>query len=158
MDSGAVVVAVVGIVVSGVLGPVVLSSIGWRHDRRRSFQEADRERRTELRNVLDDAAVLLAAGPRMLRQIRDDSPDSAKHREATVWSDQVYPMRERLLLRLPADHPVITTYDAVRDALTSIVRASADGEDAISEFEAARDAFLSAARSALDPTTRGQLP
>jgi len=35
VDGGAVVVAVTGIVVSGVLEPVITSSVGARHERRR---------------------------------------------------------------------------------------------------------------------------
>lgn len=155
MDSGAVVVAVTGIVVSGVLGPVVASGIAARNDRRRFTRDADRERRDELRAVLDDAAVLLSAGPRMLRQVRESAPRSAEHQVATEWSNQVYPMRERLLLRLPAQHPVVDTYDRVRDALTAIAQAGRDHEASIAAFEAARDAFLSAARETLDAPATG---
>lgn len=84
------------------------------------------------------------------------TPRSAEHREAAEWSNQVYPMRERLLLRLPAQHPVVETYDRVRDALTAIAQAPQEEEDSVAEFEAARDAFLSFARETLDSPATGQ--
>ncbi len=148
MDSTAVTVAVTGIVVSGVLGPVITSLVSHVSDARKFARDTARRRRDELRGVLDEAAVLLSAGPRMVRHLT--APGAPGHREAVEWSASVYPMRERLVLRLPANHPVVAAYDRVRDALTALAETALDEESTMRAFEAARDSFLAEARQLLE--------
>lgn len=58
-------------------------------------------------------------------------------------------MRERLVLRLPAQHEVVVTYDRVRTAAIALANNATDGQ-AVTAYETAREQFLSASRTALD--------
>lgn len=77
--------------------------------------------------------------------------------------EQGPPDRERILLRLSEDHPVVRRYSEGRDALSPIAQAmnpNARGgeptntDGAITAFEASRSAFLAAARDALATAQR----
>jgi len=107
-----------------------------------------------LRSVVDEGAQLLAVGATNVRVIREarttgiSEPD-----EVRDWASRVHVLQERLLLRVSSDHPVATTYRAVRESLIALDDAG-DVEAAVDEFEARRDAFLAAARAALDAEIR----
>ena len=149
MSDGAVVVGVTGIVVSGVVGPLVASWIGRKTERRAFTRARFRDQRDELRDLFDEAATLLSVGPRVLRRRASNPDDAESCRSATEWSDQVFPLRERLLLRLPPSHDAVTTYDQVRTAAQTLAE-QPTAESEVSAYESARDAFLRAARAALD--------
>jgi hypothetical protein len=142
-------VSIVGIVVSGIVGPQITSWSALRANRRRFNRDQNARRRDDLRTVLDEAAVLLASGVTNLRLIRENEvsgrPDSP---ELANWRSQVFPMGQRLRLRLSGDNEVVRAYDHTRTAL--IETETRNIEAAISNFEALRNEFLDLARKELE--------
>jgi len=98
-----------------------------------------------LRALLDEAAVLLASGATNLRHLREN--DQQKSAELSNWLSQVFPLGQRLRLRLREDNQVVRSYDDVREAL--VKAGETDIEIAISEFETKRRHFLDLARKEL---------
>ncbi len=145
--------AVTGIVVSGVAGPAVASWATRRASRQQFRREVASRRRDDLRSVLDHAAELLSVGATNFRMAADaDQANRPPPPEVTEWAGQVHVLEQRLLLRLPAGHPVVVAYGEVRDALVALGTAAVaeDDEGAIAAFERARALFLEEARKALD--------
>ena len=153
MDGGSVLVAVTGIAVSGILGPFVSNLMSGRGEQAKFARETARKNREELRDVLDDAAALLSDGPRILRQLAEQPNDTTRVAEAREWSVQVFPMRERLALRLPDNDPILAAYDQVRDATEELAKQPQDAA-AVTAYETARNRFLTAARTNLSATCR----
>jgi hypothetical protein len=150
MVDNTVIVAVTGIVVSGLVGPSVAA---WLAHRARSLEfhrEQVAVRRDELRKVLDEAASLLASGPTNVRVLHEQRSGGELDR-AREWLTQVFPIEQRLQLWLPAAHPIVTSYERVRERLAEATEAgAAPGAGAILEqFEQDRTAFLDHAREAL---------
>lgn len=146
----AVVVGVTGILVSGVIGPAVAAWLA-RQSRLRDFhREQVAERRDELRKVLDEAAVLLASGPTNIRILREAREGEEVDR-ARAWLSTVFPIGQRLQLWLPPSHPVVASYERVREGLVDAAGAgtSAEGDAVLNRFEEERRLFLGSARDAL---------
>ena len=151
--SKTLVVAVVGIVVSGLLGP---AATAWA-TRRANRQQFDRDQRAKLRgdfrDLIDDAAKLLGAGVTNLRIGREakaaqlDEPDEVK-----AWATEVHLLKQRLLLRRAADDPVLTSYGEVLSALEKVGAAGSDEdyEQAVTLYEQSMDVFLASARSSIE--------
>lgn len=108
-------------------------------------------RRNELRELLDEAASLLASGPTNLRILRNAQPEAEDLQRARSWLSQVFPIRQRLQLWLPADHAVVVAYEQVREHLVAAAEAeTADSEDSMIEpFEQAHRQFLDVSRKTL---------
>lgn len=147
------VVGVVGIVFSGLIGPSVAA--GWvsRRERRRDHDAAVEGRRQDLRTVIDEAAKILGGAVSHLRPLL-----AAKQANAPLPAEpadllkELVPLGQRLQLRLPADHPVLKTYEGARMGLIEVSHADssqAEFNEAADEFEALRSNFLDAARDAL---------
>jgi hypothetical protein len=156
--SSAAILGVTGIVVSGVVGPLIAMWGNRNGDRLRHALEARRRQHEDLQAVADDGAVLLGAGETNLRLAHEAV---SGHREippeVAEWSSRVHLLGQRLLLRLPADDPIVMSYEAVRSALLGLGDAYGDGARyprAAAEFEARRTAFLAEARVALERTRR----
>ncbi|MDQ3878954.1 MAG: hypothetical protein M3290_11485 [Actinomycetota bacterium] len=150
MAESAVIVGVTGIVVSGVVGPTVASWLARRARVRDFHREQVAQRRGELRRLLDEAASLLASGPTNIRILHEHRSE-AEVEHAEDWLARVFPIGQRLQLWLPADHPVVASYERVREHL---VDAAAAGPPPASDrvlfhFEEERNAFLAHARDAL---------
>lgn len=151
-DHSTLLVGVVGIVFSAFVGPSVTGWLTGRRDRARDARAREAAHRDDLRGLADEAARLLAAGATNLRVMRE-----AKARggdppaEMTEWSRSVFPLGQRLRLRLPEGHEVIARFDEVRDRLAAASEAGTDDEieAAVDRFDAARAAFLDAARAAV---------
>lgn len=151
MADSTVVLGVTGIVVSGVVGPTVASWLA-RSARTREFhREQVADRRDELRELLDEAASLLASGPTNLRTLHDARPDAEDLQQVRSWLSQVFPIGQRLQLWLPADHAVVVAYEQVREHLVAAAGAgTADSKDSMIEpFEQARRSFLDLSRQTL---------
>lgn len=151
MADSTVVLGVTGIVVSGVVGPSIASWLS-RRSRSREFQrEQIARRRDELRNVLDEAARLLASGPTNLRTLHEGRTDSGDIETARAWLSQIFPIGQRLQLWLPGDHPVITAYERVRNQLVAAAEASGttSSEALLGRFDEERRLFLDASRETL---------
>jgi hypothetical protein len=145
--------AVTGIVVSGVAGPMASA---WA-SRRASRQQFDRDiashHRDDLRALVDHAAELLSAGATYLRLAAEaDQTGESSPAEVGEWAGEVYVLEQRLLLRLPATHPVVAAYVEVRNSLIELGTAALveDAESSINAFEEARSTFLDRTREALN--------
>jgi hypothetical protein len=147
------IVATVGIVVSGFLGP---SATAWatRRANKQQFEQDQRaRRRDDFRALIDHAAELLGAGVTNLRIGREakaaglDEPD-----EVNEWASAVHLLRQRLLLRRPEDDVVVTSYAEVLDALEEVGAAGSerDYEQAVRAYKARMDRFLSTSRASLE--------
>ncbi len=155
--SNAAILGVTGIVVSGVVGPLVVGWMGRRGDRRRFERDQQQRRREDLQAVVDDGAVLLGAGETNLRVAHEAaSQGAAPPADVGEWARNVHLLGQRLLLRLPANDPVVTKYEAVRQALIAVGATYGDDAhypQAVTDFEARRSEFLDEARAALERTT-----
>jgi hypothetical protein len=147
------IVAVAGIVVSGVVGP---SATAWatRRANRQQFERDQRaKRRDDFRALVDHAAELLGAGVTSLRVGREakaagsDEPDEVKE-----WASAVHLLRQRLLLRSARTDDVMTSYADVLDALEAVGTATTDGDytKAVQTYKEKMDRFLATARASLE--------
>lgn len=150
MADSAVTLGVAGILVSGVVGPSVAAVLARRSRSREFHREQVAARRSELRNLLDEAAALLATGPTNIRILHEQSA-GAELENARAWLSEVFPIGQRLQLWLPADHAVVTSYERVRERLVEAAEAGpAPAADVIlDQFEQERTVFLDRARDAL---------
>lgn len=146
-------VSIAGIAVSGVVGPQLTSWATRRADRKQFNRDQNAKRRDDLRTLLDEAAVLLASGATNLRLIRENSSnDSPDQDDLSDWLSKVFPMGQRLRLRLPESDPVVKAYDNVREALIETQDTPGDIEAQITNFEQKRREFLETSRRELDRT------
>jgi hypothetical protein len=152
MDTGTVLVAIVGILASGIVGPM-LTARATRQSNKQQFElTRGDDRRKDLRDVADEAARLLALGAtnlRLLRTARERiEPESP---ELQTWASSIHILEQRLLLRVASADPVATTYHAVRRALLELDQPKGQPlEDGIAHFEAAREDFLGAVRASIE--------
>src|SRR5258708_1439399 len=142
--NAALITSLAGILVSGVVGPQFTSWSTRRANRKQFNRDQNARRRDDLRSLLDEAAILLASGATNLRHIREANPDS----ELANWLSQIFPLGQRLRLRLPKNHQIVRAYDEVTDALATA--ADSDVQAVVADFEAKRDHFLDVARQTLD--------
>jgi hypothetical protein len=143
-------ISIVGILVSGVVGPGFAAH--WARKRQREdHQHAHAEKEhDDLTVLLDAAAAKLASGVTRLRKAK-----SGQEPELELWAGEVHATYERLLLRVAVQDPVAIAYKEARDRLTSVAdviaaHASDPEEDsAIAAFEQARTSYLERARACL---------
>ena len=149
--SDAAILGVAGIVVSGIIGPAVAAWLAQNAEVGRFRRDQIAHRRDQLRDLLNDAAVLLAQGPTNLRLLKEAGPKSPDHERATQWVRDVFPVGQRLQLWLSTDHAVVRAYDDLRDELVAAAEAKGDTalEASLSRFEDLRRRFLDEARSIL---------
>jgi hypothetical protein len=155
--SSAAILGVTGIVVSGVVGPLLVGWTSRRGDRQRFERDQRQRRREDLQAVVDDGAVLLGAGETNLRLAHEAaSQDALPPSDVGEWARNVHLLGQRLLLRLPASDSVVTKYEAVRRALVAVGETYGDEArypQAVTDFEARRGEFLDEARATLERTT-----
>lgn len=143
-------ISIVGIVVSGVVGPGFAAH--WartrqREDHRHAHAEKEHD---DLTTLLDAAAVTLAPGVTRLRKAKVGEEPGLE-----AWSSEVHATYERLLLRVPIGDPVAVAYKKARDRLSEVAQIFDSGhvvedeEAAISAFENARTDYLDQARACL---------
>lgn len=142
--------SIVGIVVSGVVGPQITVWATRRWDRRKFERDQRASRRDHLRVLLDQAAMLLGTGRTNLRLLREAaSANAAAAEDAQAWHSQVFPLGQRLRLYLAGDDPIIHAYEVVRERLIEAASSPVEDEETLRTFETARDAFLDEARTRL---------
>ena len=153
-------VGVVGIVVSGLLGPAVAIRLSRKSARQQFKRDLIVSRRDDLARLLDEAAVLLGAGATNLRLLKEGTALAPAPPAAHEWARSIFPLGQRLRLRLPDHHAVVRTYDDVRQRLTDAQEAIGDGSSfsaALDHYEQARASFLDAARAAVQaPVDEGR--
>lgn len=136
------------------VGPAATAWATRRANRQQFERDQAGKRRDDLRKLVDEAAELLAAGATNIRRLssaaqRNQPPPA----EVETWAQTVFTLQQRLRLRLPADHEVVATYNAVRLKLVAIgetSHAAGTEQELVVEFEGDRDAFLDAARRVLE--------
>jgi hypothetical protein len=163
--SDSTIIAIVGIAVSGVVGPVVTVWASGVNSRRQFVRDREDRRRHELLALLDEAASLLGLGAIRLRQTREHQrDDTTAPEEVQAWPEQVYALGQRLRLRLGAKHAVVVAYETVRTELEEAGKVGLrdpDGEsheNAILRFEAARGRFLDECLLALNAEISSKEP
>lgn len=151
MADTTLIAAVTGIAVAGVVGPGATAWANRRANRQQFQRDQAAKRRGDLRDLIDEAAVLLGVGATRIRMAKDAMAAGADEpAEASEWAVKVHLLKQRLLLRLPPHHHVMSRYEAVLSALESIGRTEGhEYLEALKAFEAARDLFLETARQAL---------
>ena len=151
--SGAVVLGVTGIVVSGVAGPAVSAWFSRRGDRQRFERDQLQRTREDLRAIADEAAVLLGAGETNLRVANEAAArGESEPDEVRQWAGDVHLLGQRLLLRLSQADPIVKAYEDVRTALVEVGGAHGDSmryRTARDTFEKRRTVFLDKARGEL---------
>lgn len=151
--SKTLIVAIVGIVVSGLLGPAATSWATRKANKQQFERDQKAKRRDDLRTVVDDAALLLGAGVTNLRRAREEKAAGRDEpSEVTEWASQVHLLRQRLLLRRKPNDAVVISYGAVLDALNEVGGAASDERyaAAVESYKQRMDQFLADARKALD--------
>ena len=146
-------VAVAGILVSGVVGPAVTAWATRRANRQQFERDQAAKRREDFRSLVDDAAKLLGAGVTNLRIGREArEAGGGVPSEVTDWASAAHLLRQRLLLRRASEHQVMTTYAGVLDALEAVSAAAEEAayENAVTNYEQSMNAFLATARASLD--------
>lgn len=152
-DHSTLLVGVVGVIVSGFVGPAVTGWLTGKRDRARDRRAREVGLRDGLRDLTDEAARLLAVGATNLRRIHEaQRAGEAVPEDADEWQRSVFPMLQRLRLRLPAEHPVVSAFDSVHKRLVAVAETGNDDakyKAALASYESARDDFLDAAREAI---------
>jgi len=145
------VLEVTGIVVSGVVGPVVVTMAVTRGEHRH-LEEVEAERdRDDLLRVLEEGGQLLGSIALDMRQLaRGLSTDDAELAELEKSASRVYLLRQRLLFRLRLDDPIVEGLDRVLDALMDFDWATAEAAD----YERLAKAFEDTQRAFLDVSRR----
>jgi hypothetical protein len=145
-------VGVVGILVSGLIGPSVAALWVNRRERQRDHFALIDMRRQDLRGVIDETAKLLGGAVHHLRHLvvaekkgEELPPDS------TDLLRELVPLGQRLQLRLPRNHEVIRFYDDACTGLRNLAKQTSkdDFDKAADNFEAQREVFLNAGRKVL---------
>lgn len=147
------VVGVVGIIMSGFVGPSVTAWFTSRREEARDMRTLATAQLENLREVLDDAAKLLSNAVGQLRPLlaaaQEDKP---LPKEPADFLSSFAPLGQRLRLRLPDTHPVVIDYENVTTRLREVARATATQSQfdaAVGRFETARDEFLESSRAEL---------
>ena len=151
MANTTLIASVTGIAVSGVVGPTLTAWAARRSNRQQFERDQAARRRADLRDLIDEAAVLLGAGGSNLRIAREAAQAGRDHPgDVRSWARDVHLLKQRLLLRLPSDHKVLRQYEEVVAALEAIDGTEAhDLHVALRNFEDARERFLDLSRAAL---------
>ena len=148
------IISVVGIVVAGVVGPWLNAWVTRRANRQQFDQDRAGAVRDDLAKLVDESAELFAIGATMLRQAAEAR--SAGHPTPTAgadWASKVFPLGQRLRLRVPADDPIVRGFDDVREHLVDVAQHPANAaalDVAIQAFESVRDRYLDEARGRLE--------
>jgi hypothetical protein len=153
MANTTLIASVVGIGVSGVIGPAATAWATRRANREAFERDRQGKRRDDFAELVDEAAALLASGATNLRLLAEaNERGDPLPADIEDWLGHVFPLQERLRLRRPAADPVVAGYARVRQRLMEIGAHPAGSEAqqaAVLLFESERDGFLDAARSAL---------
>lgn len=149
------IVSIAGIAVSGIVGPSTTAWAGRRAARSQFLRDRAAERRDELEKLLDEAASVLGLGATRLRQVWELDRVGRQATEFQPWSEQVFLIGQRLRLRFRAHHPIVVSYDTVRQKLVIAGELVSQSdveryEAALADFEAAREDFLATSQAALD--------
>ncbi len=144
------IVGVVGIVVSGFVGPTITALWTARRERHKDQRALIVARRDDLRSILDETAALLGGAIGQLRPLLDAQLSGRPlPKEPVEFLSTLTPLGQRLRLRLAEDSAVVAAYDEAQAALVRL-EAAATSQPAwdagVEAFEAARSVFLEEGR------------
>ncbi len=152
-ENSTLIVGIVGIIVSGVVGPTVAALLLKHRERAKDRRALIVARRDDLRRVLDEAARILGGAVSMLRPLLSaELAGKPAPKESRDFLAEIVPLGQRLRLRLEPTHPVVTKFDVAREKLVLLAEATDSQEtfdSAVDAFEREREAFLESARSVL---------
>lgn len=153
-ENSTLIVGIVGILVSGLVGPSVAARWTTRLERERDARARTVAQRDDLRGIVDEAAKALGGAVARLRPAleaqQSGQPLSQDQRDFLA---DLFTLGQRLRLRVPVIDPVVSSYDAAREQLIAVSRATnsqATFSAAATTFEDRRADFLDRARKALD--------
>lgn len=153
-ENSTLVVGIVGILVSGVVGPAVAAWLAGRRERAKDLRQRVVAQRDDLREVVDDAATALGGAVPRLRPALDAQRKGAPlSPEARDFLSELFTLGQRLRLRVRDADVVVRAYDHARIQLIAVSRATesqAGFDTAAKLFEEHRERFLEKAREALD--------
>jgi hypothetical protein len=152
-EHSTLIVGVVGIVFSGFIGPTVTALWTSRRERQKDIRARHVARRDDLREVVDEAAKALGGAVSKLRPLLEAEQRSQDPpKESVDFISTLFPLGQRLQLRLPESDPVVVAYELVRQKLIALAAATGSQQQfdtAIAAFETERAKFLTATRDAL---------
>lgn len=147
------IVGLAGIVMSGFIGPSVTAWYTAKRERAKDARGRIADERGDLRDLLDSAATVLGGAVSNLRPLLDaEQSGDEEPTEPREFLGTLFPLGQRLRLRLPEGDPVLTSYDEVRRELVNLSKATgsrAEWDAVVTAFEAARTRFLDAGREAV---------
>jgi hypothetical protein len=145
----ALVLEVTGIVVSGVVGPVVVAYAVTSGDRRRLVEQEAEDDRDDLLKVLEESGSLLGSIAVGIQQLAADTR-AAMPSELHDLTSRLYLIRERLLFRLRPDGPIVESLDRILDVLKELDVAEAPDYRALeTKFDPVHVTFLDICRTEL---------
>lgn len=152
-EHATLIVGVVGIIVSGFIGPSVTSWWTARRERDKDNRAVIAARRDDLRELLDLAADHLGGAVSKLRPALDAQLKGLPLPSETAdYLGTLFPLGQRLRLRLPVNAAAVRCYDEVRVQLTRVAQSTnsqTEFDAAVEDFEKLRANFLEEARKAL---------
>jgi hypothetical protein len=152
-ENSTLIVGIVGIVVSGVLGPTVAAVMTAKREREKDARARIVDQRNDLREVVDSAAKALGgAVPRLRPALEAQVKEEPLPTGARDFLSELFTLGQRLRLRLLREDPVVKSYDAARAQLIALSKATgsqAEFDTAAKVFEDLRAIFLDQAREAL---------
>lgn len=153
-QNATLIVGVVGILISGLVGPSVAAWWTARREREKDARTRALARNEDLQTVVDEAAKALGSAVARLRPaVEAQLQGRALSKETRDFLAELFTLGQRLRLRLPEADPVISSYDKARTQLIALSEASktqAEFNDAADTFDDQRNAFLDKAREKLD--------
>lgn len=151
-EHSTLIVGVVGILVSGLVGPSVAAWFTARREEskdERSYRVAQRD---DLRALVDESAEALTNAASRVRQARKaQEARVAMPKEVKESLASLAVFRQRLLLRLEEDDDVIREFERARECVRRLAgaRTQSEFERIVDLLDAARTRYLAAARRTL---------
>jgi hypothetical protein len=153
-ENATLIVGVVGILVSGLVGPSIAAHWTTQREREKDARAHLLAQRDDLRGVVDEAAKALGGAVARVRPaLEAQLKGQPLPQEPRDFLAELFTVGQRLRLRAPATDPIVQSYDAAREQLIEVSRATGSKttfDDAARVFDSQRTAFLDQAREALD--------
>jgi hypothetical protein len=153
-QNSTLVVGVVGIIVSGLLGPSVTAAWAARRERQTDARALAVARRDDLRSVIDEAASALGGAIPALRPLLvAEQAGKPLPREPSDFLSNIVLLGQRLRLRLPEGDSVVDSYEEAHEQLETVSKtlsSQAAFDEAVEEFHRTRNQFLIASRETLE--------
>ncbi len=152
-ENATLIVGIVGILVSGLVGPSIAAQWTTQREREKDARARLMAQRDDLRDVVDEAAKALGGAVAQLRPaLEAQLKGQPLPPETRDFLAELFTLGQRLRLRAPANDAVVQSYDAAREQLIEVSRATkskTDFNEAATQFDSRRAVFLDKSRGAL---------